>query len=309
MNWEKDDTFLAKWLSGELSEEDRKSFEESPDGKEFIQMIEASKQLQPPTYDTSAELSKLKISIQQGDQKETKVVRLYPIYKLAIAASVLFLLGLSFFFLNRDQSIETNFLQQEIVALPDGSKVQLNASSTLAYNKNFDEERQLDLDGEAFFEVQKGTKFTVSTNNGAVEVLGTSFNVKSRENRLEVVCYTGKVRVSATHAIKDLLPGDRIVIQKGELINFGKTEVKDIPAWIEGIIELDNVSLNEALIELEANYGIQIEIDESLGNLKYTGSMPKNDLKTALKLVFDPLGLAYTFDENTNLVKVIGQKD
>ncbi|MEM9052122.1 MAG: FecR domain-containing protein [Bacteroidota bacterium] len=192
MNWEQDDTFLARWLSGELSEEERIVFEESPEGKEYIKMMNASDMIQPPSYDVNKELSKLKSTIAQEKPVEPKVVRMRPLVRLAVAASVLVILSLSIFLFTGSESFETDILQQEFVALPDGSEVQLNSSSTLAFNKrNFEDERELDLKGEAFFEVKKGVKFTVTTDNGAVEVLGTSFNVNSREERLEVICYTG----------------------------------------------------------------------------------------------------------------------
>ncbi|MEM9052123.1 MAG: hypothetical protein AAGC47_08750 [Bacteroidota bacterium] len=109
--------------------------------------------------------------------------------------------------------------------------------------------------------------------------------------------------------MKVLQKGDRVLVKNGELIFFGQSDILNQPSWMDGIMELDNVTLDEALIELKANFGIEVVLDDTYKELLYTGSMPKNDLETALKLTFDPLRLGYTFDESTNTVTVTGQKD
>ncbi|MEM9931461.1 MAG: FecR domain-containing protein, partial [Bacteroidota bacterium] len=95
--------------------------------------------------------------------------------------------------------------------LPDGSVVYANAVTTLSYSpQEWSSARDVQLKGEAFFEVEKGSNFTVNTPQGTVEVLGTSFNVLAREDIFEVICYTGKVRVTAGERTAELSPGQSV---------------------------------------------------------------------------------------------------
>ncbi|MEL6925691.1 MAG: FecR domain-containing protein, partial [Bacteroidota bacterium] len=116
---------------------------------------------------------------------------------IASAAAVAILL-ISFWFLyNPATSIDAGVGEQLAHQLPDASVIQLNAGSTIEYKKgDWSKERTVYLEGEAFFKVEKGSRFTVLTPSGKVEVLGTSFNVFARKGQLEVTCFTGKVRVS-----------------------------------------------------------------------------------------------------------------
>ena len=80
--------------------------------------------------------------------------------------------------------------------LPDSSFVALNMGSELYYTKKgWQTERRVELKGEAFFKVKKGSIFEVETDQGIISVLGTEFNVKSWNNYFEVTCYSGLVRV------------------------------------------------------------------------------------------------------------------
>ena len=73
----------------------------------------------------------------------------------------------------------------------------LNSKSTITFNKhNWDTNRTLELNGEAFFDVEKGNTFTVKTSQGNVSVLGTEFNVNASVDFFRVSCYEGKVKVS-----------------------------------------------------------------------------------------------------------------
>ena len=97
--------------------------------------------------------------------------------------------------------------------LPDASEVEINAESSLAYSvKGWDQDRLVSLDGEAYFRVKKGKKFTVKTSLGEVEVLGTSFNVYNRGEDFRVSCLTGSVQVSSRRGDlhKVLLPGQSV---------------------------------------------------------------------------------------------------
>ncbi|MEL7006699.1 MAG: FecR domain-containing protein, partial [Bacteroidota bacterium] len=207
MNWKNDDTFLARWLNGELSEEEKRAFEASEEGQEFVDMMKASALIEPTPYQTDTEFSKLSDRIDSSPRQKV-VLWKQKGFQMAVAASLVLLMATIYLFTTGSPTIETGFSEQEIVTLSDGSEVKMNAASVLSYNtKDWDKKRTLNLSGEAFFKVQKGATFVVETANGDVQVLGTSFNVKSRGNVLNVACYTGKVEVRSTNVTKQLLPG------------------------------------------------------------------------------------------------------
>jgi ferric-dicitrate binding protein FerR (iron transport regulator) len=112
------------------------------------------------------------------------------------------------------------------VELSEGSQVTINSNTTLTYPKKFvGNKREVELSGEAYFEVAEDPNRPFIIHAGAiqVEVLGTSFNVKAYEhlNQIEVTVASGKVAVYATEA-----PDDRVVLVKGQMAYFYKEEVK-----------------------------------------------------------------------------------
>ncbi len=106
--------------------------------------------------------------------------------------------------------------EKTAVELPDLSQVKLNAQSRLTFNKkSWNKKREVVLDGEAYFKVAKGSKFSVITKDGTVTVLGTQFNVKHRDNYFEVVCFEGSVGVEYKESSVTLKPGYSFLIIDG----------------------------------------------------------------------------------------------
>ena len=117
-------------------------------------------------------------------------------YKVA-AAVVIILLGSTSFMRIYTTTVFSEKGNHINHTLPDGSLVEINAASQISYHPywwNID--RAVNLEGEAFFEVKKGSKFNVNSTYGNTEVLGTSFNIYARNHKYKVFCKTGKVSVS-----------------------------------------------------------------------------------------------------------------
>ena len=95
----------------------------------------------------------------------------------------------------------------------DGTKVHLNAGTTLSYSKNFNStSREVTLNGEAYFEVEKGSSpFIISTDLAKVTVLGTKFNVRSREDGFEIGVNEGKVKIENKTKSIDLKKVNRLI--------------------------------------------------------------------------------------------------
>lgn len=309
--WEENDDFLARWLSGDLTPEEKAEFENSAEGKEYAQMIQAADRLAPPAYNVNGELSKLKGRIAEASEvRETKTIWMQPVFRYAVAACITAIVVTAYFLLQSPLTeISTSPGQQEIVMLPDGSEVKMNGTSSLSFNeKTWSENRAVSISGEAFFQVKKGSSFVVNTDYGAVTVLGTSFNVKTRNQKLEVICYTGKVNVASTNADRDLLPGDGVRVEKGNVTRSWKKDTDTIqPSWLNGLTVFEGeVPLREAVDELVNVFGIEVLDFNVADTIKYDGAFPHADAQNAIDLVLGTLKLDYEFDSAKNTLRILG---
>jgi transmembrane sensor len=178
------------------------------------------------------------------------------------------------------------------VELPDGSQVELNASSNLQFEENWGDERMVELQGEAFFEVKKGSSFQVRTNHGIVTVLGTSFNVLSRGEDHQVACKTGKVRVQCGTEEVTITPGQRVTLNQSHLqVETFQLDRKD---WTDGVFYYENADLSDILEEMERQFSIHITGDQDLWAIRgMTTNFSKDNLEQAFLKVGAPVGLEF----------------
>jgi ferric-dicitrate binding protein FerR (iron transport regulator) len=177
---------LAQWLNDELEGEELKSFEESEDFTLYQKIKAYSSQLQTPDFDEQKMLQ----NILRQKKTTTKVVSINT-WLFRVAAIVVLSLGITFtlrHFATATQAASNGTTAQFL--LPDDSEVVLNSGSEIEYNKwNWNNNRKLSLDGEAYFKVAKGKTFEVETTLVKVTVLGTQFNVKNIKNIMDVTCF------------------------------------------------------------------------------------------------------------------------
>jgi transmembrane sensor len=188
------------------------------------------------------------------------------------------------------EQYSTAYRQMQDLQLADGSRVVLNANSTLRYAPaTSDGPREAWLDGEGYFEVQHqpdDRHFIVHTTDGPdVEVLGTRFNVYRRHGRVEVVLISGKVRVSFPnhqHAAVMMRPGEQVSVvdqQPAALVHQAVTEPATYAAWKDGRIVMHEMPISELAARLHDTYGVEIEVrGEELKNRKISGTLIVSDL-------------------------------
>ncbi|MEM9822071.1 MAG: FecR domain-containing protein [Bacteroidota bacterium] len=297
-----DDTFLAKWLNGELSEAELAAFKEREDFELFEKIAQQAGELETPKWNEAQgweDLNRKAGGIEEERPSTAKVRNLGNWWKYAVAASLLGLIGyFAFFQQNKVQYFATTIGEQKVFELPEGSEAWLNADSKIQFDPNtFAHNRILDLEGEAFFKVKKGSQFTVQTNNGAVRVLGTSFNVFARKDQLEILCYTGKVGLSFDQFtnMETLNPGDQLRCRDRKIIERRKTAVAiSQPEWTGGASKFEQVDFVQVIEELERQYGIQINYPSPVSQIRgYSGGFPHGNLETALKVVFSSVDYQY----------------
>ena len=154
------------------------------------------------------------------------------------------------------------------VALPDGSVVELNSGSTLGYRRGFWKlpfvdapVRAVRLDGEAYFAVERGARpFVVQTDEARVEVLGTAFNVRTRENATVVTVAEGRVRVEGERGGQvELAAGERARVAGGapEAMTTGARQAL---AWRSRGFAAQRQPLAAILAELERRYALDLHL-------------------------------------------------
>jgi transmembrane sensor len=177
--------------------------------------------------------------------------------------------------------------------LPDGSNVKMNADSKIILDKkNFKNERSIRLEGEAFFNVTKGTPFTISASRGEIRVLGTSFNVYSRTNAFKVSCISGKVLVTSGDQSVTIIPGETAELKGNDLIRFTDSKINSVSSWIDGEFYFDNSPLKMVLDEIERQFNVKFT-GQNFESRFFTGSFTNKDLNEALDIVCIPLELNY----------------
>lgn len=291
-----DETFLARWLTNELTEEELNQFQQHPDFPYFQQLAVQSNQMAIPALEEEALLKKIKAKRKKQLQKVAKQNRFPRRLFLASAATIALLIVAYFAFFNQKRlSFETAYGEQLAHTLPDGSTILLNAKSTFHYKqKDFHTNRTIQLNGEAFFEVQKGSPFIIKTKNGTIEVLGTSFLVNSKKEKLLVNCKSGRVRVSSPSAQLTVLnAGERVKIIDGILQSKESTDGQVLALWKTGMSRFDSENLGIVAEAIEDQFGITIQLSEALAKEKFTGGFLHQDIDTALKMVFVAMGLEY----------------
>ena len=228
---------------------------------------------------------------------ETKVIPLYARRQVwvSLAASVALIVGMVFF-ISQDTTftISADLGQKERVALPDGSLAILNSGSTLEYKAgDFNKNRKLHLDGEAFFVVEKGSTFSVVTKTGTVTVLGTSFNVCDRNKIYRVSCETGKVKVEQGSSIQFLTRGLKTESENNVLTEPSTCEAEAINDWFEqGLYHFDNVALTDVFLELERQFNVEIDVKGPLNDL-VDADVNLSNVETALDIVCTSFGFEY----------------
>lgn len=299
LNDKKDDIFLSRWISGELSEDELREFKSHPEYEHYIKIIAGADTLDLKDYDLEKELSALKSkSSYTAKENSNSVIRLWPY--IAVAASIAIILGI--FLFDPNESFSTNFGEQLSVTLPDGSEMILNAKSLASFDKeSWKENRRVTLEGEAFFKVKKGSKFTVTTKNGEVSVLGTQFNVQSQNSFFEVTCYEGKVSVLNKGNIKMLTAGKGYRNLKNTDPENWVFDIKE-PSWLSNTSSFRSTPIKYVFKELEEQYDLKIKITGINPETIYTGTFPNNNKEVALRTVFSTLSMEYSVSKDGKTV-------
>lgn len=212
-----------------------------------------------------------------------------------------------------DVRYRTSFAETQPIVLPDGSKVLLNANSSITWSGDWmqKEKRSVILEGEAFFEVMNidNTPFEVTTPDVKINVLGTEFNVKARGHETNVYLHSGKVHLDVAgyeEEVVEMQPGDfvRYDLVDNKLTTTGHNRLQERASWVDGMLEFQNESVPKILEEFENLYGKTFLLENSdLVNKRMDLSLPYTDwdlVRNALEIALD---VEFTSSDETIIVK------
>jgi ferric-dicitrate binding protein FerR (iron transport regulator) len=288
------ENLIQKWLDHNLNPEELEAFEQLEDYNDLIKLDHELIGFKADTINEDEAYEHVLKSIGSIKKNPNKLFATLS----KIAAILVIAFGIYFYTSTLETTNNTMASQQKSIVLPDTSQVELNALSTLTFNKsNWNDNRSLILNGEAYFKVAKGKKFDVKTELGTVTVLGTQFNVKQRNNYFEVTCYEGKVAVNSSIKQITLLPGDTFLIIDGKYIATEKENLSH-PSWLDNKSTFRSMPYREVIAEFERQYNVSIELDAINDSQNFTGSFTHNDIEIALKSITLPLQLKYSKTDN-----------
>jgi transmembrane sensor len=266
--------------------------------------------------------------------------------RFAIAtAAVAAIAGVSIVRVMSNAAITTGIGEQRILTLEDGTRITLNTATQLKVRYD-DHQRRIELkNGEALFEVakRKDWPFIVTTGEKAVTALGTTFVVRHDTHQTAVTLIEGKVAVAsqddlaasgeaiyrsngsssaqtggqapdASYPIADLQPvvlaaGQRLIFEGGEAPKLDKPSLEKVTAWKQGLVELDNTPLSDAIAEMNRYSVVPLVLaDPDRTNVRVSGVFRAGDSLEFARAVAAAYGLSVSEEPEALVLRAAAQR-
>lgn len=215
--------------------------------------------------------------------------------KVAAVFAGLITIGISLYYYNNSLFYENTNLTANVteIILPDGSSVSLDKNSTLSYKKNWlnNFNREVELSGRAFFQIQKQTShgFQVITSESQVEVLGTKFTVSDNFGKTQVVLNEGKIRVISNKINKTFVlsnQGEQLIISREGIVKHGIINKNLYFSWLQDKLNLNNCKVSETLDFLTDSYNLNFEMKDKDALEKHLfGSAPSDNPELIIEAI------------------------
>ena len=220
--------------------------------------------------------------------------------RVAVAASVILVCGLAFYFWQNVQQTPiiyaTNFNETKTFLLPDSSEVVLNSNSKLTMNSAWEENspREIWLKGEGYFKVKKKVQknsFEVHTDKLHIKVLGTIFNVIARNSVNNVMLEEGKVQLKAKNYPDEIMKPNDLIMWTETGLKKSVVIAQDYNAWLRNQLVFNGMELKEVVQRLEDLYGLDIELNPKFAQKQFTAVLPSQNIDVILDAITSTFGL------------------
>lgn len=208
------------------------------------------------------------------------------------------------------REISTANAQRANLTLGDGTKVMLNAGSTVKFPDRFEEDiREVFLEGEAYFDVASNPDrpFLIHCRGSVIEVLGTSFSVRSyaEENQVRVVVEEGRVSFSAGESDSENIA----IVEAHEMGRYqlgsnriNRSQIEDMQlymSWLDGYLKFRETSMSKVATELERRYGVEVAFaDTVLKDKSLTALLKSRSIRNVLDVITMSLDIDYQLEDN-----------
>lgn len=206
-------------------------------------------------------------------------------------------------------TISTAKGNQYQLILPDGSKVWLNAASSMRFPTSFKgKERRVEITGEAYFEIAKNPAmpFKIQVGNGEIDVLGTHFNINAYADELTVktTVLEGSVAVKKETAQQVLEPGQQAAFSsQGGITLSRNVDVAHETAWKEGFFWFDNTDIYTLMRQVSRWYDVEVTFKGKIEDDGFTGKIPRNVPLSKLLNVLEQYELHFTIEGKKLIVQ------
>jgi transmembrane sensor len=314
---------IHKYLTGEISLEDEKRLETwlaaSPENQQIFDELkqiwdsadEEEEEMTDHTF--QEEMEKLESAVQDSVNKD-KLIKRYQqtsrIRNLVFVAVVVVASAFAatlYFKKAPVNSISFSNTENNLLVLPDSSKVLLNRNSSLTFSSG-ETTREAILHGEAMFEIEEQTiPFTVLASGVSVTVLGTSFIVKSyTDSSVQVTVISGKVNVQFNNQETTLVSGEKSLTTHSGTLAKSVNDDPNFNSWYTRKLEFKNTELETVLKLVEELYQVSFRVNEKkILGCRFTGKFDNTRLEDVLKTLAFSLDIEFT-SQVGNYYKVSG---
>ncbi|PKO98188.1 MAG: hypothetical protein CVU13_11455 [Bacteroidetes bacterium HGW-Bacteroidetes-8] len=208
-------------------------------------------------------------------------------------------------------TVSTPSGERVAMVLSDGTVVYLTSNSYLKYPSNFDKDkREVTLVGRAYFEVKKSkVPFIVNTSDMNIEVLGTSFDVESRNSgsSASVILVEGSVKVFAEGRSKVIFPDEQISLHRQtKEITVKNVDSRLLTMWKDGVLIVHGQSFQEVVESLSSWYGVKIVNRTNVSQYeKFNGRFDREDIEAAIKAVCISAAIKYRIEDGKLILENI----
>ena len=276
------ETYLAEWIEGRITDEQLINLVGDKEFKAYQKIVSEVDNWQVPDRPTNHH-EKILAKINAKQEEHFSIKRW-----LSIAATLLILVGLFGIISPKTYTNESGKPQQ--IALSDGTKITMEANSMVKVSKVlWLFSRTISAKGNLYFEVAKGSTFTINSPHGIVQILGTKFRIIDRLDYFNVACYEGKVSVKSD-AIEEvhLTPGESIDNIEKKKNTFTPTLSNQM---MQAYIFFNRTPLTVVLEDLQAMYNLKLTYNNLQKELYFSGRVTRENQQLALQTVLAPFHL------------------